>query len=61
MLKTRLSLTARSTPSVTCSDSTRQTQVGKKLLLEIVAIMPIYSDTISLTCRTTSSKLGQLK
>lgn len=26
MLKTRLSLTARSTPSVTCSDSTRQTQ-----------------------------------
>ena len=44
MPKTRMSLTARSTRSVKCSDSSRQTQVGMDCCSEVWGIMPVYSD-----------------
>jgi hypothetical protein len=59
--KTRMSLTARSTRSVICSDSTRQTQVGTNCCSDFLAVVPVHSGIDLLKCRTTSSTLGQLR
>ena len=52
MLKTRMSFRARSTRSVTCSDSTRQTQVGMDCCSEFLAkiFWPSCLSIVTLFC-----------